>query len=208
MKKLLFLFTTLLLISCSSNSSEKKDEIQVDETFGDYWVSNGLIIYNKEGVIDLINGGLFQIIDADNVKWGEIDYDSRSKNSDSKLFKLYEVVEDEWDLTNMELKWEYKENVNITEKIKISDFNNIEFIVTSIDSLETKLKSSSYSTFGDKISVGEKSEYIRIPHFFPKDPKEFLIEKKLDLELELINQQQYDSIKNRVQKYMDSPLYN
>lgn len=170
MKKLLFLFTTLLFISCSSNSSEKKDEIQVDETFGDYWVSKGLIIYNKEGVIDLINGGLFQIIDADNVKWGEIDYDSRSKNSDSKLFKLYEVVEDEWDLTNMELKWEYKENVNITEKIKIRDFNNIEFIVTSIDSLETKLKSSSYSALGDKISVGEKSEYIRIPHFFPKDP--------------------------------------
>ena len=201
MKKLLFLLTTLLLISCSSNSSEKKDEIQVDETFGDYWVSNGLIIYNKEGVIDLINGGLFQIIDADNVKWGEIDYDSRSNDSERKFFKLYEVVEDEWDLTNMELKWEYKENVNITEKIKISDFNNIEFIVTSIDSLETKLKSSSYSTFGDKISVGEKSEYIRIPHFFPKDPKEFLIEKKLDLELELINQQQYDSIKNRVQKY-------
>jgi hypothetical protein len=117
MKKLLFLFTTLLLISCSSNSSEKKDEIQVDETFGDYWVSKGLIIYNKEGVIDLINGGLFQIIDADNVKWGEIDYDSRSKNSDSKLFKLYEVVEDEWDLTNMELKWEYKENVNSTNTI-------------------------------------------------------------------------------------------
>ena len=90
MKRLLFLFTTLLLISCSSTSSEKKDEIQVDETFGDYWVSKGLIIYNKEGVIDLINGGLFQIIDADNVKWGEIDYDSRSKNSDSKLFKLYD----------------------------------------------------------------------------------------------------------------------
>ena len=208
MKKLLFLFTTLLLISCSSNSSEKKDEIQVDETFGDYWVSKGLIVYNKEGGVDFMEGGSFQIIDADNVNWGEIDYNSRSKNSDSKIFELYGLAEDEWDLTNMELKWEYKENVNITEKIKIKDFNNIEFVVTSIDSLETKLKSSSYSTFGDKISVGEKSEYIRIPHFFPKDPKEFLIEKKLDLELELINQQQYDSIKNRVQKYMDSPLYN
>ena len=208
MKKLLFLFTTLLLISCSSNSSEKKDEIQVDETFGDYWVSKDLIIYNKEGGIDFMESGLFQIIDADNVSWGEIDYDSRSNNSDSKIFELYGVGEDEWDFTNMELKWEYKESVNITEKIKIKDFNNIEFVITSIDSLETKLKSSSYSTFGNKISVGEKSEYIRIPHFFPKDPKEFLIERKLDLELELINQQQYDSIKNRVQKYMESPLYN
>ena len=208
MKKLLFLFTTLLLISCSSNYSEKKDEIQVDEIFGDYWVSKDLIIYNKEGGIDFMESGLFQIIDADNVSWGEIDYDSRSNNSDSKIFELYGVGEDEWDFTNMELKWEYKESVNITEKIKIKDFNNIEFVITSIDSLETKLKSSSYSTVGNKISLGEKSEFVRIPHFFPKDPKEFLIEKKLDLELELINQQQYDSIKNRVQKYMESPLYN
>ena len=208
MKKLLFLFTTLLLISCSSNSSEKKDEIQVDEIFGDYWLSKGSILYNKEGKINYIDGSLYKIKNANNVMGGEISYSSSSNTPKSKMFTLYEIDEDEWDLTNMELKWEYKENVNITEKIKIRDFNNIEFIVTSIDSLETKLKSSSYSMFGDKISVGEKSEFIRMPHFFPKDPKEFLIEKKLDLELELINQQQYDSIKNRVQKYMDSPLYN
>ena len=208
MKKLLFLFTTLLLISCSSNSSEKKDEIQVDEIFGDYWLSKGSILYDKEGKIKFIDGSLYKIKNANKVFGGEISYSQSSNTPKSKMFTLYEMDEDEWDITNMELKWEYKENVNITEKIKIKDFNNIEFVVTSIDSLETKLKSSSYSTFGDKISVGEKSEFIRIPHFFPKEPKEILIEKKLDLELELINQQQYDSIKNRVQKYMDSPLYN
>lgn len=61
MKKLLFLFTTLLLISCSSNSSEKKDEIQVDEIFGDYWLSKGSILYNKEGKINYIDGSLYKI---------------------------------------------------------------------------------------------------------------------------------------------------
>ena len=67
MKKLLFLFTTLLLISCSSTSSEKKDEIQVDKIFGDYWLSKGSILYDKEGKIKFIDGSLYKIKNANNV---------------------------------------------------------------------------------------------------------------------------------------------
>ena len=119
MKKLLFLFTTLLLISCSSTSSEKKDEIQVDKIFGDYWLSKGSILYDKEGKIKFIDGSLYKIKNANKVFGGEISYSQSSNTPKSKMFTLYEMDEDEWDIKNMELKWEYKENVNITEKIKI-----------------------------------------------------------------------------------------
>ncbi|MBI20352.1 MAG: hypothetical protein CMB73_07255 [Euryarchaeota archaeon] len=206
MKRLLFLVISLIIVSCSV---ENKEQNIYDDLIGDYWV----FLDNEEDIFResrwdkskyFFSKSFIQYDTYNQWKTGYLSWSEREGVLDVKYDNEFRW-NDSINLSKMEVYKTFIEDsysLNYTNEIKLINYNTYKVSLKSIDSSGIELE------VRDSIKQFYHSTYIRIPHFFPKDPKEFLIEKKLDLELELINQQQYDSIKNRVQKYMDSPLYN
>lgn len=202
MKKLLFLIISLN-VSCYF---EDKEQNIYDDLIGDYWV----YFYNEDDIFyegwdnsKVLSKGFKQYYTKTHWKTGWIRWREGEEKLEVKYNDDYRW-NDSINLAKMEVYKTLTEDsysLNYTNEIKIINYNIYQESLKLLDSSGFELE------IRDSIKRNGTS-YIRIPHFFPKTPKELLIEKKLDLELELINQQQYDSIKNRVQKYMGSPLYN
>lgn len=178
MKKLLFLFCSILLVSCNSNQTQA----EVVDIYKDYW-----FFKDKENAIkaNSLDGFYVKFIDSTNVEEGWIEWErdkdfSRDVEDDDRTFIGFN--EQEMLLTD----WN-----NNLYSVLVEDFNTIK--VNIPDTPDT-------SRFWGDI---EELILVRIPHFFPKKPTDYLKEKKEELDLGLISKSDYKNILERTKKYIE-----
>jgi len=192
MKKLILLLLFIPLVSC--DSTETKESIY---SFGeDTWIINPNKGENEYKKIDI-------------TKDSDLDFISFIELKDGKLLDGYYVY-------FRELSKRYKNQANYyfeDEKMTILAQQFDEDKTVYYSKLDWKNKDSIYgkliSVKENGIEKMEKEEVgydlfllLRKPKYSNEDARVILTKKKNDLDLQLITQKQYDSIKNKLSKYI------
>ena len=196
MKKLILLLLFIPLVSC--DSTETKESIY---SFGeDTWIIDWEFSNIPDGEINYKSGdyNFFEIQKNEQVVMGQInlvvdiivtkDYFYSLGKSETLYFKDSEKTllavpywqqlnEKNFPINIYKINWKSKDSIigNLIEK----------------DSSGVKLP-----------FTNEKILLLRIPKYSSSEASDILIKKKNDLDLELITQEQYDSIKNKLSRYI------
>ena len=196
MKKLILLLLFISLVSC--DSTETKESIY---SFGeDTWIIDWEFSNIPDGEINYKSGdyNFFEIQKNEQVVMGQInlvvdiivtkDYFYSLGKSETLYFKDSEKTllavpywqqlnEKNFPINIYKINWKSKDSIigNLIEK----------------DSSGVKLP-----------FTNKKILLLRIPKYSSSEARDILIKKKNDLDLELITQKQYDSIKNKLSRYI------
>jgi hypothetical protein len=193
MKKLILLLLFIPLVSC--DSTETKESIY---SFGeDTWIIN----YGDD--IDITRDSDLDRIEFIELKDGKLlsglYFYSYNKELYKELYKVYNKEEDPYYFEDEKMtilansfdegktvyysKLDWKNNDSIYVKISSLKENGVEIL--------------------KKEEVGEELFLLlRKPKYSNEDARDILTKKKNDLDLQLITQKQYDSIKNKLSRYI------
>ena len=193
MKKLILLLLFIPLVSC--DNTETKESIY---SFGeDTWI----------------------------IDWGFSHIPNGEKNYKSGSYSFFELKKNELIIegiielvVDIVVSKDYYDSMDKLEKVYFKDVEKklfaVPFYSSKVDStliykLNWKSKDSIIGNLIEKNSSGvklpftnEKILLLRIPKYSSSEARDILVKKKTDLDLELITQKQYDSIKNKLSKYI------
>ena len=204
MKKLILLLLLIPLVSCDSteNNNTNKFEYPLDDVWVFYkQTENDSIVYykkealsNEEKDLDYLNYTLFNNME---IEQGYFDYNSKRKKSDRKPFSdLGEQV-----TFSVRFKNNIRDSLvyhNTFDGVKFSSTPSIKFVSRDTLVIETK----EVDSLGTIIKLNIKEFYLRKSMYSSTEARAILINKKTDLDLELITQEEYDSIKNKLSRYI------
>jgi hypothetical protein len=192
MKKILLILLFIPLVSC--DSTETKENVY---SFGeDTWLINPNKGENEYKKIDI-------------TKDSDLDFISFIELKDGKLLDGYYVY-----FRELSKRYENQDNYYFEdEKMTILAQQFDEGKTVYYSKLDWKNKDSIYgkliSVKENGIEKMEKEEVgydlfllLRKPKYSNEDARDILTKKKNDLDLQLITQKQYDSIKNKLSKYI------
>ena len=204
MKKLFLLLLFIPLVSCDSteNNNTNKFEYPLDDVWVFYkQTDNDSIIYykkeafsNKEKDLDYLNYILFNNME---IEQGYFKYNSNKKKSDRKSYSDF----GEQVTFSVRFKNNDRDSLvynNTANGVKYSSTPTIKFVSRDTLVIETK----SADSLGTIIKINNKEFYLRKPMYSSTEARAILINKKTDLDLELITQEEYDSIKNKLSRYI------
>ena len=186
---LLHLLIILIIISCSSENQTKVESFNYDGTWA--------LVGQREG-IEEINTDNFEYIYDENE---EIDIPFINIK-DKKIFWGW-IEGYDFYLSNLSMDVESdilgKFNTS-KDTITLSMEGDTEYQLPNVISNDTLIT---------KVLPQEGREdtnfyymYIRVPKYSPESARDLLIQSKEDLDLQLISQKQYDSIKKSLSKYI------
>ena len=204
MKKFLILLLCLPFVTCDSSEDNK-----LVYPLDDLWVVfktiegdsveyfNEKALLNDEKDLDWIT---FLSINNMNIELGYFNYNQKLKTLERK------PLDDFLDDANSKIiDYTFKDNkrdsmvyIRSVDGIKYSSVSNIKFL--SKDTLIRRTHKIDSS--GTVIKVDIADYFFRLPLYSSHEAREILIKKKSDLDLQLITQKQYDSIKNKLSRYI------
>ena len=196
MKKLILLLLLIPLVSCESN--ETKENVY---SFGeDTWL---------------------RIFSDENGEFQKFDFTNNKDLQSIPFFEINNSIVKEGSYHYSSWKKELKKNYFYKSTYFFADDKNTILVNKYLfdnDSMQstTKLKWKSYdSIYGTLISFKENGKervtnpdgitdliLLRIPKYSSSKARDILAKKKNDLDLQLITQKQYDSIKNKLSRYI------
>jgi len=207
LKNLLLLLLFIPLVSCDSEANNTN---KLEYPLDDIWVfykqteNDSIRYYRKEALsneekdLDYLTYILFNNME---IEQGYFKYNSNKKKSDRKPFSdLGEQVTFSVRFkNNIRDSLVYNNTIDgVIAGVKYSSTPSIKFVSRDTLVIETKKVDS----LGTIIKVNNKEFYLRKPMYSSPEARAILINKKTDLDLELITQKQYDSIKNKLSRYI------
>lgn len=204
MKKLILLLLFIPIVSCDSTEANNTNKFEYP--LDDIWVlyketDNDSIVYyikealsNEEKDLNYLNYIGFNNME---IEQGYYEYNYKKKKSDRKLYSdLEEQV-----TFSVRFKNNNRDSLiynNTTNGVNYSSTPAIKFVSRDTLVIETK----SADSLGTIIKFNLKEFYFRKPMYSSTEARAILINKKTDLDLELITQEEYDSIKNKLSRYI------
>jgi hypothetical protein len=204
MKKLILLLLFIPLVSCDSTENNK-----LVYPLDDLWVvfktieGDSVKYFNEKALLNDkkdLDWVTFLSIDNMSIKLGYFDYNQKLKTFERK------PLDDLLDDANLKITgYTFKDNkrdsmiyLRSVDGIKYSSVSNIKFL--SKDTLIRRTHKIDSS--GTVIKVDIADYFFRLPLYSSSEARDILTKKKNDLDLQLITQKQYDSIKNKLSRYI------
>ena len=205
MKKLILLLLFIPLVSCDSTETSNTNKFKYP--LDDVWVFykqdfNDSVVYFKKKLLSNkekdLSWASYVLLSNMKIENGYFKYSSQKKISERILtsddtFFISATFKN--NLRDSIIFKRGREGKPIWTRVYSVDFASKDTLVLesqNVDSLGTIIKKDMKIT----------EYYFRKPIYSSTEARAILINKKTDLDLELITQQQYDSIKNKLSRYI------